>query len=77
MYYNTELLEYWEDDLRTMLDEEMAKAVITTARKQNPIIFCSDECKQKYFSEVVCVKCGGDECTTTPFPNIDALRGFG
>ena len=77
MYYNTELLERWEDELSAMLDEAMAKAVANTARKRNPIIFCSDECKQKYFSDVVCVTCGGDECTTKPFPNIDALYRVG
>ena len=50
MYYNTELLERWEDELSAMLDEKMAKAVATAARKRNPIIFCSDACRQRYFT---------------------------
>ena len=67
------LLEKSEEELGALLENNLARAVITTKRKQNPIIFCSDKCKDKYVGQVVCVSCGNTDATIKPFPNIDAV----
>ena len=74
-YYRTQLLDKSEEELNTLLSgkPDMAKALITTKRQRNPIIFCSDKCKDKYFREVVCVSCGNTDATIKAFPNIDSI----
>ena len=74
-YYRTQLLDKYEEELNTLLcgKPDMAKALITTKRQQNPIIFCSDKCEQAHFREVVCISCGNTDATIKPFPNIDAV----
>ena len=52
---------------------DMAKAVITTKRQQNPITLRSDACKQRYSRQVVCVKCGCEDANLKSFENVDAL----
>ena len=81
--YYADLLDESEEELNSLMKPDLAKAVIDAKRNQNPIIFCSDSCKQTYCRQTVCVKCGCDEGVTDPcsmygpFPNIDAVVQLG
>lgn len=79
LYVKIDLLDRSEEELGALLANtpDLAKAVIATKRNQDPIIFCSDKCNQKYSSQVVCVSCGSDEATIQPFPNIDTVLQLG
>ena len=72
-FYHRDLLEQSEEELTRQHRPGIANFLIATKRKQNPIMFCSVGCEDKYFGRVVCVQCGDDEATTEVFPNIDTL----